>query len=168
MSGLQAIATYFRTLSRDERELIELRNMQSARRSNLEEAHRQTQVNQVVTVLTEVIDVDAEAPVVDQVVDGLQQILAPVSTNIQSVTMPARNKNGRPANWADIADHFRVFKKVRSTMKLFNLAAMKPCAKYWSTILYRWVADIEKGRTIFVKPSRSPCYGVIIEPCRPS
>ena len=75
---------------------------------------------------------------------------------------PKRIQNTRPANWTDIVEHYRAYKSVRSTMKMYHLAEMNANYQTWCVALCRWAKDIKDGKTE-KKPGRSPVYGFEID-----
>jgi hypothetical protein len=96
--------------------------------------------------------------------DAFEELIAtipqPISTNTELMRPPKRIKNKRPDNWKEIADHYIVTRKVRSTMVKFNLAQLNPNAQTWSVTLNRWRIDLQShGGKYENKSGRTPSYG---------
>jgi hypothetical protein len=163
---LKPIKSYFAPLTREQIEQNELTSKQAARiRREREEEKAEaarvvaSQVNNVI----EIIDDDSQE-IGDNVRDSIEVIIHSLgpdvvtSTNVSRMPRPKKTHKRRPDNWIEIAQHWSVYKKVKSTMDKFDLKNRNPSYDYWQTMLPRWFKELNAGRTN-PKIGRSPCVG---------
>jgi len=86
------------------------------------------QVNQIAIEVINLVENDDEVVgIVDSVTNAFQQLIDSqelpqvVSSNVETIRKPFRSYAKRPRNWEDIANHYLTYRRVRSTMKLFEL-----------------------------------------------
>ena len=153
------INSYFKPLTREQKEHVELTRQQDARA-------RQEVKNKAVEVANSVIEIvnliqedkDVEEkidlPVGDVVRKAFDHMMAndlePVVVSTSSTQMQKgtkRPKYQRPDNWKDIIDHYHTWgNRPRITMKHFALNGKS--VDYWTKTFSRWSKDVQNKKEV--------------------
>ena len=158
---LKTIRSYFKVLTREQKEHNALVQQQETR----------LYAEQQQTASTEVINLIDERDIIEgnigtTVINALEAILIdlePETCNNHTIRVKRHENVKKPDNWRSIAQHFAINNNAKSTITKYELYQLHDDYDYWYQTLRRWKLKASKSDIPESLKGRMSVVGMIIE-----
>ena len=138
------IKSFFAPLTGEQIEHNDLTSAQMARKCHEREEEKAVATRIIASKVNNMIEIidDESQEVGDNVRDSMESVIHSLgpdvvtNSNVKGIQRLKKNRKRRPGNWIEIAQHWSVNRKVRSTMEKFDLINLNPSYDYWQTMLH--------------------------------